>query len=933
MKTKKLLQTTTLTFIMMFLTTWVVNAQIPLQGLAADHEGTTCWDADGTGPEPEAYGHTDPNGWGSARYYGASRDYDGIDPDPNAALCHLLDNITGFPLFVQALANHGFTPGQVKIKAGMNKLKDDVEGDDWFFFNNVSYMNRYDSYYYIELNGEPMVTAYINQFFVSNAAGSSSWNLTGNFSRPWDASGSGSTAVKEIAAAFLADLDGQELRLVIDDLQWTGESFGGCGRLNGAFHEIVSGYLEKGMPELPFTGLAADHEGIAGWDADGTGPEPAGTGHTFTFNGVTWWMAYYTASRDYDDIDPDPNASLSHFTDIGIGFPNLEIQLAYRGFTIDQLKIKTGLGNLGDDIEDKDWGLNGSLHWYNHYGNLVTLEIAGEPILEYVIDTNFSFNDVALPNNDWWSYTTCSSIRNISSSASMNAQKVAGSFLRDLAGHSMKSTMEGHLAGGVISTNGRDGTFHEISAGKVIPELPAGTLVWENEASGTWDVSGSPYIVMGYLKIPDGETLTIEPGVVVQFNSNKRFDIQGCLKAEGTAGNTILFTAFDHNVRWGGFYWDQTPAINETSILKHCIFEYAYAYNDQNLPGYNSGGAIVVNDYENLEISHCLFRHNLADKPGAPGQNGPSGGAIGLNESSIHISHSIFHDNRAGHGGAIALANHSNPIIDNCLFYNNQAVDWFGGVLLTYISCSPHFINCTFADNYALNGGGAIELEHGGIATFTNCIFWDNSTGSGPGQISIWDTDSCTLNIYYSDLEDGLNGIEPGFQGEYLFNIDADPEFNEFPGVGNLPYTLNPSSPCIDYGTLDPQYFPLGWVCPETCLCGNPRVTGPTIDLGCFEMLFSGTGKPESKTEMDLNIFPNPIGPESKIEFYHEGYTGVTISIIDMLGKTVAVLPVPETRIGLTSIPLNTAELPAGVYFCRLQSGDTVACRKFVRTK
>ncbi|MBN1339182.1 MAG: T9SS type A sorting domain-containing protein [Bacteroidales bacterium] len=933
MKTKTLLQTTGLTILLMVLTTLFANAQIPFQGLATDHEGTACWDADGTGPEPEAYAHTDPFGWGSTRFYGSSRDYDGIDPDPNAALCHLLDNITGFPLFVQALTDNGFAPGQVKIKTSANNLKDDEEGADWFLFNNVHYVNRYDSYYIIELNGEPMVSAYINQFFVSNVSGSSSWNLTGNFSRPWDASGSGSTAVKEVAAAFLADLAGQELRMVIDDLQTTGESFSGCGRLNGAFHEIISGYLEKGMPELPFTGIAADHEGIAGWDADGTGPEPAGTGHTFTYNGVTWWMAYYTASRDYDDIDPDPNAASSHFTGIGIGFPNLEIQLAYRGFTIDQFKIKTGLGSLGDDIEDKDWGLNGSLHWYNHYGNLVTLEIAGEPILEYVIDTNFSFNDVALPNNDWWSYTTCSSIRNISSIASMNAQKVALSFLKDLAGHSMKTYMEGHHVGGVINTNGRDGTFHEISAGKLIPELPAGTLVWENEASGAWDLAGSPYIVMGYLKIPDGEMLTIEEGVVVKFNTTEWFDIQGCLKALGTEQAPILFTAYDNSVRWGGMAWDQTPVTNETSELKHCILEYAYAYNYINLPGYNSGGAIVVNDYDNIEISHCLFRYNLANKPGAPGETGPAGGAIGLNESSIHISHCIFHDNQAGHGGAIALANHSNPIIDNSLFFNNQAIDWYGGVLLTYISCSPYFINCTFADNYALNGGGAIELEHGGVATFTNCIFWGNTAGSGPGQISIWDIDSCFLNIYYCDVEDGLNGIEPGFEGEYIENIDENPEFNEFAGTGNFPFTLKPSSPCIDMGTLDTLYFPQGWVCPECCLCGQPRVSGSCIDMGCFEMLITGTDKPIVSKEMTLRIYPNPAGTATTIEFYHDGNTDATISVLDMEGKTVAVLPVSGIQKGLARISLNTGELPAGVYFCRLQSGNKMVSRKFIRTK
>ena len=94
--------------------------------------------------------------------------------------------------------------------------------------------------------------------------------------------------------------------------------------------------------------------------------------------------------------------------------------------------------------------------------------------------------------------------------------------------------MEGQGVSGSIDTNGREGVFHEITSGELKPELPGGTLIWDNEVSGTWDTISSPYIVMGYIKIPDGETLTIQPGVVVKFNSTERFDIQGCLHAEGT---------------------------------------------------------------------------------------------------------------------------------------------------------------------------------------------------------------------------------------------------------------------------------------------------------------------------------------------------------------------------------------------------------------
>jgi hypothetical protein len=76
MKTKTILNTTGLAAMILLLTFFFLNAQIPIQGLHDNHEGAVAWDADGTGPEPAGYGHIHPFGWGSKGYYGASRDYD-----------------------------------------------------------------------------------------------------------------------------------------------------------------------------------------------------------------------------------------------------------------------------------------------------------------------------------------------------------------------------------------------------------------------------------------------------------------------------------------------------------------------------------------------------------------------------------------------------------------------------------------------------------------------------------------------------------------------------------------------------------------------------------------------------------------------------------------------------------------------------------------
>lgn len=922
MKTKNLLQTTGLTLLMVLLVSFFTHAQIPVKGLVTDNEGVAIWDADGTGPEPEGYAHIHPWTFESSFYYAASRDY--VDANPDAALGHFTTTITDFPLFEQALSDNGFTPEQVRIKYGLTSQKGDNEGEDWFTIDDRHYYNRYDGNITIELDGEPMISAHVNFNHISKYSGNTYWETETNFSTPIDVSGESSQEVKNVAAAFLNDVADDELRLTAYCTPDSQLPYGN-GR-TGYYVNIDSGYIEKGLPQLPFTGLASDHEGIAAWNADGSGPEPENYGHTYSWGGSEYQILYYNASRDYDDIDPDPGAGLGHFTGDPVGFPNLMVQLEYRGYTLDQLQLKSGLGTLGNDAQGFDWDLEGNIHWWNSYGNTVTFEVDGEPIIEYVIDTNFNLDNMS--TTYWYNHSTFSSPVNISEYCSSDAQFVAHSFFNDLSGHSIRSYLEGIWSANFPNANGRvDGRFDQLESSYLEAKQTEGTHLWSGNVSGTWTLENSPYVIMGKINIPDDEKLTIEPGVVVKFNTKELFRIYGCLEAIGNLEEPILFTALDSDVRWGGLFWDETPTTNETSVLKHCIFEYAYSYNLENQLGYNSGGAIAVVHYDSVEISHCLFRYNRVDKPG---EMSPSGGAMILDSSSIHISHCIFHDNKANHGGAISLTYSSNAVIDNCLFYNNEALDHYGGAVVTYENCSPSFINCTFADNYAFLKGGAIDLELGGTTTLTNCILWGNDAGVGSSQISIWEPNITFLNIYFSDIEEGVNGIEPGFQGEYLFNIESSPEFCEL-STGTFAYTLLPSSPCLDAGTLDDSYLPDGWSCPGCCLCGNPRVSGDGIDMGCYELTVSGIAGNHYSRVLHFDVFPNPLSDHAVIDLYMENDGPVQISIMDVRGRVVKEIINTFLAAGNKKLTWNSSDMPAGVYICNVKAGNRKLSKKLVK--
>ncbi|OQX73048.1 MAG: hypothetical protein B6D64_14420, partial [Bacteroidetes bacterium 4484_276] len=462
----------------------IAQSQIQFEGLYSEGEGAAGWDADGSGPEP--YG----NGHGTYTYYIASRDY--VDPGSSSG-AHMLENMTGFPLLEQALVNNGFTAGQICLKISLSSMGEDIGGIDWFQLGATHYANFYPAHCTFQLDGELLFEAIGN--YAIYISGPDTRGFETGFLKVNNISANSPDPVKNVATALLADLGNEEIKLYMQVTD--AASLSGNGRSGGYFN--IAGTLEKGLPILPFKGLNADHQGFAGWDADGTGPEPEADGHDT--------QLYYGASLDYDDIDPDPNAGLGHLLDGSTGFFNTLLQLEYRGFEIGDIKLKLGLNSLGPDVEGEDWG-NG---WCNYYNNKFVIELNGEPILTVLQDTN----RLASMTTYWMSGASIGKVYDISENASPEAQFVAQSFLKDMGTHYLKMDNEETHYVSLFNDTGRDGAIYEITAASLVGVHEKATFIPEGEVSGTWTVDNSPYYVDGNLTVENGETFTIEPGVKV----------------------------------------------------------------------------------------------------------------------------------------------------------------------------------------------------------------------------------------------------------------------------------------------------------------------------------------------------------------------------------------------------------------------------------
>ncbi len=100
-------------------------------------------------------------------------------------------------------------------------------------------------------------------------------------------------------------------------------------------------------------------------------------------------------------------------------------------------------------------------------------------------------------------------------------------------------------------------------------------LVQPGAVLGEWTAASSPYVIQGDIWIDAGESLVVEPDVVVSFETGAGLEIRGTLTAVGEEGRPIRFTSaagVPAPGDWTGIVFRSAPGGSE---LAHCIVEYA----------------------------------------------------------------------------------------------------------------------------------------------------------------------------------------------------------------------------------------------------------------------------------------------------------------------------------------------------------------------
>ena len=390
--------------------------------------------------------------------------------------------------------------------------------------------------------------------------------------------------------------------------------------------------------------------------------------------------------------------------------------------------------------------------------------------------------------------------------------------------------------------------------------------------------------------INNGATVTIVPGTKVLFNGFYNIYVLGAIQAEGTEGDTILFTAANTSTGWDGIQIYNPSTSNDSCLFSYCRFEYA-----KRVPSnYQlSGGAISVRSVQKIRVTNNRFINNQAT--GSYGYGGAMSimysynyntikkfnhnifennlgnvGIININYSDIDFANNVLYNNTSTSGPTLRLSYTGGTYINNLISnnsgsyggayisgeYSDYTVKFFNNIIVNnqasyggggmYVGDSkPLIYNNTIANNYAgstLKGGGIYFTNNGDANLKSNIIYGNTSLGGAPNQIYINDVTS-DPKMYNNDIEGGIlafagTGAGINYSGVFSENTNISPNFNT-PSAGSgtsfngktADWSLAQGSALINSGYSNSSSLPI----PSLDYSGNSRIFNGRIDIGAIE--------------------------------------------------------------------------------------------------
>ncbi len=347
-------------------------------------------------------------------------------------------------------------------------------------------------------------------------------------------------------------------------------------------------------------------------------------------------------------------------------------------------------------------------------------------------------------------------------------------------------------------------------------QSPARASDLSGAVRGRLTVDQSPYLVIADITVPMGDTLTIEAGVVLEFQNSTSLVVKGRLQVQGAFQDTVFFRSASQSPQagdWNGIFFQNAGA----GEVRYAVVEHAAT-------GITCDAAAPLlehlhirsnnNGIDFLNGARGLVRYSLIEKNKNAGVRAVS--------ASPHLRFNVLRENgRFGFESAVVLENaDSSDVLANLIYRNsNSGVDVTGGVGVRILqnTVAQNDMGITVSDagaeiinNIVAFNGSGLSAENSQLDVRYNAV-WSNFGGD---FINLPDTIGARVQV-------NANGDSV----DAFFNLQADPQFVD---AASGDFRTHLSSPCIDAG--DPA---------------NPAavsVIGAAPDIGVFEN--SGQGLP-----------------------------------------------------------------------------------------
>jgi hypothetical protein len=282
----------------------------------------------------------------------------------------------------------------------------------------------------------------------------------------------------------------------------------------------------------------------------------------------------------------------------------------------------------------------------------------------------------------------------------------------------------------------------------------------------------------------DGETVWVADGIYTG-PGNRDLDFKGkaiTVRSENGPEGCIIDCQGSESDMHRGFYFHNQETSD--SVLDGFTITRGFQEGDYSNGTICRGGGILCNA-SSPTIRNCVFRNNSATY---------GGGLYSYGKSDLTLINCVFDGNTAQRG---AGANNDESTISatDCLFINNNAISYYGGLFCGRQSSQAILTRCIFRGNSAFYGAGALGASEGDV-TITHCEFTGNTaTGRDSSRGGAINTSGSGISIQNCIF----SGNESSAYGGGLYHLRGQIDLVNCTFVGNAALDGRTAA-CLAYG-------------------------------------------------------------------------------------------------------------------------------------